>query len=235
MDAGGHALRWPGWVDSHTHVRVEPVASRLRNVAASSGGRSGASAWPLQSDRSMATKSRPRSVARGISNRPREGEIERQGQLPPRRQARELPPDRETRRREPERLEVGAVPKRYRDLFQKRGFAHVATLRPDGSPHVTPVWVDYDGTHVRFNTARGRAKLCHLERDPRIAVAIQDPDDPYRYVQVRGRVVEVTEYGADAHIDALAKKYLGQDRYPFRQSGEIRVTCKVIISHVSGS
>jgi PPOX class probable F420-dependent enzyme len=122
---------------------------------------------------------------------------------------------------------MSAIPSSHRDLFDKKSFAHVATVGADGAPQVTPVWVDYDGRHVRFNTARGRVKTRNLERNARVALSVQDPDNPYRYVQVRGRVVEMTEQGADAHIDALAKKYLGQDRYPHRRPGEVRVTVMV--------
>jgi len=122
----------------------------------------------------------------------------------------------------------------YADLFDKKAFAHLATLRRDGSPHVTPVWVDFDGTHVRFNTARGRAKTEHLAREPRVGLSIQDPDNPYRYVEIRGRVAAMTEDGADAHIDALAKKYIGQDRYPWRQPGEVRVMVKILPERVHG-
>jgi PPOX class probable F420-dependent enzyme len=123
---------------------------------------------------------------------------------------------------------MAAIPQSYRDLFDKKAFAHVATVGSDGTPQVTPVWIDYDGTHIRFNTARGRVKTRNLERNPTIAMSVQDPENPYRYVQVRGRVTEMTEQGADAHIDALAKKYLGQDRYPHRRPGEVRVTVKVV-------
>ena len=129
---------------------------------------------------------------------------------------------------------MAAIPDEFRDLFQKKAFAHLATIGADGSPQVTPVWVDYDGTHVRFNTAKGRIKVRNLARNPRVALSIQDPENPYRYVQVRGRVVESTEAGADAHIDALAKKYLGQDRYPFRQPGERRLLYKVLPERVQG-
>jgi PPOX class probable F420-dependent enzyme len=120
-----------------------------------------------------------------------------------------------------------SIPQSHRDLFDKKSFAHLATVGADGAPQVTPVWIDYDGTHVRFNTARGRVKLRNIERNPRVALSVQDPENPYRYVQVRGRVVDTTEQGADAHIDALAKKYLGKDRYPGRKPGEVRVTVKV--------
>ncbi|MGE5827561.1 MAG: PPOX class F420-dependent oxidoreductase [Micromonosporaceae bacterium] len=122
---------------------------------------------------------------------------------------------------------MAAIPQSYRDLFDKKSFAHIATVGPDGTPQVTPVWIDYDGTHIRFNTARGRVKTKNLERNPTVAMSVQDPENPYRYVQVKGRVTEMTEKGADEHIDALAKKYLGQDRYPYRRPGEVRVTVKV--------
>ena len=126
-----------------------------------------------------------------------------------------------------------AIPDKYRDLFTKKAFAHVATVGRDGTPQVTPVWVDYDGTHVRFNTARGRVKNRNLKRTPKVALSVQDPDNPYRYVQVRGRA-EMTEQGADAHIDALSKKYTGQDRYANRQPGEVRVMVKVVPERVQG-
>ena len=122
---------------------------------------------------------------------------------------------------------MAAIPQAYRYLFDKKSFAHIATIGADGTPQVTPVWVDYDGTHIRFNTARGRVKTQNLARNPTVALSVQDPDNPYRYVQVKGRVTEMTEKGADEHIDALAKKYLGQDRYPYRRAGEVRVTVKV--------
>jgi PPOX class probable F420-dependent enzyme len=122
---------------------------------------------------------------------------------------------------------MAAIPETFRDVFNKKAFAHLATVGDAGTPQVTPVWVDFDGTHVRVNTARGRVKDRNLQRNPRVALSIQDPDNPYRYIQVRGRVAEMTEQGADAHIDSLAKKYLGQDRYPNRRPGEVRVLVKI--------
>jgi PPOX class probable F420-dependent enzyme len=92
---------------------------------------------------------------------------------------------------------------------------------------VTPVWVDFDGTHVVINTARGRVKAKNLEREPRVALSITDPENPYRYIAVQGRVVDMTETGGDAHIDKLAKKYLGKDSYPFRTPTEVRVIVKI--------
>jgi len=129
---------------------------------------------------------------------------------------------------------MAASLEKYRDLFEKPTFAHIATIGPSGAPHVTPVWIDYDGRHVLFNTARGRLKEKHIARDPRVAFSILDPENPYRYVEVRGRAAEVTEQGADAHIDKLAKKYLGKDRYPFRKPGEVRVIVKIVPEQVSG-
>ena len=122
----------------------------------------------------------------------------------------------------------------YRDIFDKKAFCHLATVGTDGRPQVTPVWCDFDGTHVRINTARGRVKDRNLKANPRVALSAQDPDNPYRYVQVRGRVSEMTEKGADAHIDALAKKYMGKDKYPYRQPGEVRVMVKITPESVQG-
>lgn len=120
------------------------------------------------------------------------------------------------------------IPEQYRDLFseEKKAFGYVATVMPDGTPQVTPVWVDYDGTYVVLNTAKGRVKERNLRRDGRVALVVADPGNPYRYIQVRGRA-ELSEEGADAHIDKLAKKYLGMDRYPYRQPGEVRVIVRI--------
>lgn len=120
-----------------------------------------------------------------------------------------------------------AVPENFKDLFAKKAFAHLGTVMPDGSPQVTPVWCDFDGTHIRVNSARGRVKDKNMRRSPRVALSLQDPDNPYRYLQIRGQVVEISEQGADDHIDSLAKKYLGKDKYPNRRPGEVRVTYKI--------
>jgi PPOX class probable F420-dependent enzyme len=124
-------------------------------------------------------------------------------------------------------MSAKTIPQEYLDLFQKRAFAHLATLMPDGSPQVTPIWIDYDGRYLLVNSARGRQKDRNMENNPLVALSIVDPDDPYRYLQVRGRVVEITQEGADAHIDKMAKKYLGQERYPYRKPGEVRVIYKI--------
>ncbi|MBI4560953.1 MAG: PPOX class F420-dependent oxidoreductase [Candidatus Rokubacteria bacterium] len=129
---------------------------------------------------------------------------------------------------------MATIPEQYSDLFQKKAFAHLATVNADGTPQVTPVWIDFDGIHVRFNTAKGRVKDRNLRRVPKVALAIMDPDNPYRYLRISGRVVEVTEQGADQHIDTLAKKYIGQDRYPFRQPDEVRVLYKILPERAAG-
>jgi len=119
------------------------------------------------------------------------------------------------------------IPQTHTDLFEKQAFGNLGTLMKDGSPQVTPVWVDYDGTYVRFNSAKGRVKDVNIRRDPRVSISLQDPTNPYRYLEIRGRVVEITENGADDHINKLSQKYLGKPVYPFRQPGEVRVTYKI--------
>ena len=122
---------------------------------------------------------------------------------------------------------VDKIPEPFKDLFAKVAYANLATVMPDGSPQVTPVWFDYDGDCLRINSAKGRIKDKNMRRDKRVALSIQDPDNAYRYLAVRGNVEEITEEGADAHIDSLAKKYLGKDKYPFRGPGEVRVIYKI--------
>jgi PPOX class probable F420-dependent enzyme len=129
---------------------------------------------------------------------------------------------------------AGAViPPSHADLFKKKAYAHLATVMPDGSPQVTPVWVDFDGTHIIINTAAGRQKDRNLQRDGRVSMSLLDPDNAYRYLEVRGRVVERTTQGADASIDALAKKYLGVDTYPARNPAEVRVIFKIEPEHTT--
>jgi PPOX class probable F420-dependent enzyme len=124
---------------------------------------------------------------------------------------------------------------KYLDLFrEKKAFAHIATVMPDGSPQVTPVWIDYRDGHIAFNTARGRVKDRNLKEGAKVALSVLDPDNPYRYVQVRGVVSKVTEEGANKHIDSLAKKYMGLDRYPFHSEKERRVTYEIEAKSVQG-
>ena len=114
-----------------------------------------------------------------------------------------------------------------RELISRPVLATLATLNPDGSPQVTPLWIDLDGDDVVFNTAQGRVKARNLEKDHRVAVSVIDPDDPYNVVAFRGTVINVTTEGADEHIDALAHKYLGVDTYPMHRDGEVRIRITV--------
>ncbi len=123
------------------------------------------------------------------------------------------------------------IPDKFVDLFKKTAFANLATVMPDGSPQVTPVWIDYDGKYVVFNSAKGRMKDKNIRRDPRVSLSIQDPENPYRYLEIRGRVVEITQSGADDHINKLSQKYLGKPVYPGRQPGEVRVLYKIEPEH----
>ena len=125
------------------------------------------------------------------------------------------------------------ITQQFRDLLTKKAFASLATVMADGSPQVTPVWFDFDGTHLRVNSAKGRVKDRNMRRNGRVALSILDPENPYRHVAIRGRVEEITEAGADAHIDSLSKKYLGQDRYPNRRPGEVRVIYRIRPERVS--
>jgi len=125
-----------------------------------------------------------------------------------------------------------SLPESHRDLLTGPNFAHLTTLMADGSPQVTPVWIDAEGDLVLFNTAEGRVKTRNLDRDGRVALSIQDVQNPYRYLQIRGRVIEKTHAGADAHIDRLAQKYLGQETYPWRSPSEQRVTYKIAATSV---
>ena len=118
--------------------------------------------------------------------------------------------------------------------FLERPFVGVVTdLRPDGSPHSTIVWVDVDDDGVSFNTAHGRAKPRYIADDSRVALAVVDPQDPYRWLGVSGTATLVDE-GADDQIDRLAKKYIGADSYPFREPGERRVTVRIAVEKVDG-
>jgi PPOX class probable F420-dependent enzyme len=120
---------------------------------------------------------------------------------------------------------------RAEDLLKGRNFCNVATLRPDGSVHSAPAWVDVQDGRPVLNTAEGRAWPRNLERDPRVTLTVQNMENPYEYLEIRGRVAERTHEGADEHIDALAKKYMDKDVYPFRQPGEQRLIIRVEPEH----
>ena len=123
---------------------------------------------------------------------------------------------------------MAVIPDAFLDLLQqKKAFANLATIMPDGTPQVTPVWFDYMDGIIRVNTGKGRVKARNMKEGSAVALAIMDPDNPYRYLQVRGRVRRIVEAGADGHIDALAKKYLGKDKYPCARPGEVRVMYEI--------
>jgi PPOX class probable F420-dependent enzyme len=120
-----------------------------------------------------------------------------------------------------------------RELIEGKNFASLATLMPDGSPQVSPVWVDHEGEVILVNTAEGRVKTKNVTRDPRVAISIFDQNDPYRKVLIRGSVIEVTKKGAEDHIDRMAMKYRGLAKYPWRQPGVSRVLIRVKASRIS--
>ena len=123
---------------------------------------------------------------------------------------------------------TATIPQNFQDLLTtKITFAHLGTVMKDGTPQVTPIWFSYDGTHILLNSARGRVKDRNMRARPHVALSILDPENPYRYLQIIGTISEITEQGGDAHIDALAKKYMDKDSYPFRQASEVRVIYKV--------
>jgi PPOX class probable F420-dependent enzyme len=117
--------------------------------------------------------------------------------------------------------------KQVKRLFDCKNLAYLATLMDDGSPQVTPIWVDVQDNVILVNTAEGRIKQKNVSRDPRVAISTVDNANPYEMVTVRGRVVEQTRTGADEHIDRMAKKYLGMDKYPFKMPGEQRVLLRI--------
>jgi len=122
---------------------------------------------------------------------------------------------------------MAQIPDEAVHLLEGQHFAHVATVMADGTPQVTPVWIDHEGDTVTFNTAAGRFKEKNLRRDPNVAISIIDAANPYAPLTIRGKVTEITEEGADEQIDALAKRYMGVDEYPLRQPGEQRVMVKI--------
>lgn len=120
------------------------------------------------------------------------------------------------------------IPHEFLDLFKKPSLSHLATLMPDGSPQVSPVWVDYDGQYILINTAKGRRKEMNMRERPQVALDIVDPENPFRFLSIRGHVVEITEEGANEHRDRLDTRYLGITTYPLRDPQEIRHICKIL-------
>ena len=119
-----------------------------------------------------------------------------------------------------------ALPDDVKKLLGKKAFAHLATVMPDGAPQVSAVWVDLDGDTILVNSAEGRLKDKNMANDKRVALSVIDPENPYHSISIRGHVVEITQQGARAHIDRMAKKYLGKDKYPGGPD-EVRVLYKI--------
>ena len=115
------------------------------------------------------------------------------------------------------------IPQAFAALLESKAFGHFATLMPDGTPQVTPVWVGREGSNVVVNSAKGRTKDRNIRANPKVGLSIADPDNPYRHLSIRGEVVEIRAEGAEAHIDSLAKRYMGVDEYPYKREGEERV------------
>lgn len=126
-----------------------------------------------------------------------------------------------------------ALPQGLKDMLQQPVFVHLTTLMADGSPQASPVWVDVDGDEIVINSAEGRVKDKNIKRDPRVALSVTAIDNPYKAFMVRGRVVKITTEGGDAHIDKMAKKYMGVDSYPFRTPTEVRVIYRIVADRVS--
>lgn len=124
------------------------------------------------------------------------------------------------------------LPLRLKELLDSPTFATLVTVMPDGSPQATTMWVDRDGDHIRFNTAEGRVKPDNISRDPRVAIALFNPEDPYEAYAIRGRTIEMTTTGAEDHIDALAQKYLGTD-YSGRNPGMVRLVVTIEVEQVA--
>jgi len=132
-------------------------------------------------------------------------------------------------------LQETQIPEHWHDLLEGNGFAHMATIGPDGEPHTSPVWYDWDGTHILISHTKQRQKYRNVVREPRVALSILDPENPYRYVEIRGIVSEIEEDPDKNLINALAKKYQGLDSYPYDGPGDDRVIFKVTATKVSGN
>ena len=130
-------------------------------------------------------------------------------------------------------MSEGVIPESHTDILEKKGFAHVATIGPRQEPQSSPVWYGWDGTNLIFSQTTGRQKYKNLRRDGRVAISIVDPDNPYHYLEIRGRVESIEDDPGDGFINSMAKKYLDQDVYPWPQPGDHRVVVRVRPEHIS--
>ncbi len=129
--------------------------------------------------------------------------------------------------------ESSRIPEGYEDLLETTALVHVATIGPDGEPQNNPVWFDWDGEHVKFSQTKTRQKYRNVSRDPRLALSIVDPENPYRYIEIRGEVTKVEEDPDNDFINAMANKYLGLDEYPYHQPGDERIVVYVEPEHTT--
>ena len=129
--------------------------------------------------------------------------------------------------------ESSRIPEGYEDLLETTALVHVATIGPDGEPQNNPVWFDWDGEHVKFSQTKTRQKYRNVSRDPRLALSIVDPENPYRYIEIRGEVTKVEEDPDNEFINAMANKYLGLDEYPYHQPGDERIVVYVEPEHTT--
>lgn len=128
---------------------------------------------------------------------------------------------------------MSVIPDSHADILEKVAFANVATIGPDGAPQNNPVWFEWDGEEFRFSQTTGRQKYRNVKREPRVAISILDPENPYRYLEIRGEVVGIEDDSSNVFIDKMAKKYMGQDQYPFHQPGDHRVIVRVKPEHTT--
>lgn len=128
---------------------------------------------------------------------------------------------------------MSVIPEQYSDILRSTALAHVATVGPKGEPQSTPVWFDWDGEHVLFSQTKGRQKYRNVKRNPAIALSIVDPNNPYRYIEIRGKVIAIDDDQNNRFIDSMAKKYMGKDKYPFNQPGDERVIVVVEPEHTT--
>jgi len=128
---------------------------------------------------------------------------------------------------------VSVIPEQFSDLLRSTALAHIATIGPKGDPQTTPVWFGWDGQHLLFSQTKGRQKYRNVKRNPAIALSIVDPSNPFRYLEVRGKVVAIDEDQNNQFINSMAKKYMGQDTYPFHQPGDERVIVVIEPEHTS--
>ena len=122
---------------------------------------------------------------------------------------------------------MALIPDSHAGILDTKALLYLGTQNKDGSPQVSPVWFGTNGDIIEVNSAKGRLKDLNMRARPGVSIAIVDPENPYKYVGIQGTVVEITENGAEEHIDALANKYLGVDSYPNRQEGQVRVIYRI--------